>query len=64
MTQYFKQTSDFPYDRHKYKLYYTSGETKVFDDYEKVQLTWFQTPHQFLNYVEVLDKKSKKKGFG
>jgi hypothetical protein len=63
---YFKQTCDKPYDRHNYKLFYTNGDIKDFDNYEDAQLTWFQTPNQFLSHIEVIDKKKKKnnkKGF-
>jgi hypothetical protein len=63
MTKTFKQTCDKPYNRHKYKLIFTNEREVLFDDYEDVQLTWFQTPNQFLSHVEVLDKKQKKKGF-
>ena len=63
MTQTFKQTCDKPYDRHDYKLVYEDGKEVIFDDYEYVQLTWFQHGGNFLSHVEVLDKKQKKKGF-
>lgn len=62
----FKQTSDEPYLRHDYKLHFANGKSVIFDNYEDVQRTWFQTPHQLLGYVEVLDKVEKKtnsKGF-
>jgi hypothetical protein len=63
----FAQTSDEPYVRHDYKLHYTTKKPEVFDNFEDVQRTWFQTPKQFLDYVEVLDKKQpknkKSKGF-
>ena len=29
--RYFSQTSDDPYDRHQYKLFYTSGKEQVVD---------------------------------
>ena len=67
MMKHFKQTSDEPYLRHNYKVHYTNRTPEVFDNYEDVQLTWFNTPKQFLDYIEVLDrkelKKTKKKGF-
>lgn len=62
----FSQTCDKPYDRHDYRVIFSNGNSVVFDSYEDVQRTWFQTPHQFLGYVEVLDKKktkTKSKGF-
>lgn len=59
----FSQTCDKPYDRHDYKFFYSNGNSVIFDNYEDVQRTWFQTPHQFLSHVEVLEKKKPKKGF-
>jgi hypothetical protein len=65
--EYFQQTSNDPYIRHDYKLFYESGKTVIFDNYEDVQLRWFQSRGKFLSHIEVLDhKKSKsitKKGF-
>ena len=67
MTDYFQQTSNEPYLRHDYKIYYTNKKPEIFDNYEDVKRIWFETPNQFLNYVEVLDykksNKSKVKGF-
>ena len=59
----FKQTCDKPYDRHDYKLVYEDGKEVIFDNYEDVQLTWFQRGGHFLSHIEVLDKKQKKRGF-
>lgn len=62
----FKQTSDEPYIRHDYKVVFVNGKSVIFDNYEDVQRTWWQTPNQLLEYVEVLDKKKRKtktKGF-
>lgn len=59
--QYFSQTCHKPYDRHDYKLVYTNGKTVAYDDYMDLQAAWFQTAHQFLSHVEVLDKKKKTK---
>ena len=60
----FKQTCDEPYIRHNYKLVYKDGRSTVFDNYEDVQLIWFQSNGHFLSHVEVLDKKkSNSKGF-
>jgi hypothetical protein len=59
----FEQTSDVPYNRHDYELFYTNGQSVVFDNYMDLQATWFQNPKQFLSHVEVLDKKQKSKGF-
>ncbi len=58
----FKQTSDEPYDRHNYKLVTDNGGELVFDNYEDVQVYWFQHGGNFLSHIEVLDKK-KSKGF-
>jgi len=58
----FKQTSDEPYLRHDYKLIFENGREVIFDNYEDVQVTWFQRSGHFLSHVEVLDKK-KSKGF-
>jgi hypothetical protein len=57
----FTQTSNDPYSRHDYKLHYTNKKSEIFDNYEDVQRTWFQTPSQFLDYIEVLDHKEQKK---
>jgi hypothetical protein len=62
----FAQTSNEPYIRHDYKVHYTNKKSEIFDNYEDVMRTWFQTASQFLDYVEVLDKKQPKqsnKGF-
>jgi hypothetical protein len=67
LPEYFQQTSNEPYIRHDYKVHYTNKKPEIFDNYEDVQRTWFQTTNQFLDYVEVLDKKQpknkKSKGF-
>lgn len=55
----FKQTCDKPYLRHHYKLVLTDGREVIFDNYEDVQVTWFQTAGQFLSHIEVLDIKQK-----
>jgi len=56
----FKQTSDEPYLRHHYKLVYSNGQSVVFDNYTDVQMSWFQTPSEFVSHIEVLDIKEKK----
>jgi hypothetical protein len=63
MTKLFTQTSNIPYERHRYKFVYSNGEYKIFDHYEDVQLEWMQAPLDMLGIVEVLDKKESK-GFG
>jgi hypothetical protein len=64
LPEFFQQTSNEPYLRHDYKIHYTTKKPEVFDNYEDVQRTWFQTPNQFLDYVEVLDHKEPKKPKG
>lgn len=51
----FEQTCNKPYDRHDYKLIFSNGKSIIFDNYEDLRRTWWETPGQFLNYVEVLD---------
>ncbi len=63
----FLQTSNEPYLRHDYKVHFKNKKPEIFDNYEDVSRIWFQTPSQFLDYVEVLDRKvntnKKTKGF-
>jgi hypothetical protein len=62
----FKQHCDKPYTRHDYKVVFANGKSVIFDNYEDVQVTWFQSPNQLLSHVEVLDhkeQKTKTKGF-
>jgi hypothetical protein len=59
----FKLHCEKPYDRHDYKLVYEDGREVIFDNYEDIQVTWFQRHGNFLSHVEVLDKKQKTKGF-
>ena len=59
--QWFEQTSNEPYNRHDYKLVYTNGNTKVFEDHQEFMAAWFQYTKQLLSHGEVLDKKAKKK---
>jgi hypothetical protein len=63
MTNFFTQTSNIPYERHRYKFVYSNGKYKIFDHYEDVQMEWMQAPLDMLGIVEVLDKKESK-GFG
>ena len=60
LPEFFQQTSDEPYNRHDYKLVYTNGNTKVFEDHQEFMAAWFQYPKQLLSHGEVLDKKVKK----
>jgi hypothetical protein len=61
LPEFFQQTSDEPYNRHDYKLVYTDGTSKVFDDHQDFMSTWFQTANMFLSHGEVLDKPVKQK---
>ena len=63
VTETFKQTSDKLYDRHNYKLVYSNGQEVIYDNYQDVQESWWNTPSDFVSHIEVLDKKDKK-GFG
>ena len=58
----FKQTSDEPYVRHDYKLIFEDAKEVVFDNYEDVQVFWFQRSGFYLSHIEVIDKK-KSTGF-
>jgi hypothetical protein len=62
----FKLHCEKPYLRHDYKVIFANSNSVIFDNYEDVQRTWFETPNQLLSHVEVLDhkeKKQKSKGF-
>ena len=61
LPEFFQQTFYKPYDRHDYKLVYTDGNFKIFNNHEEFQATWFQTANMFLSHAEVLDKKTKQK---
>ena len=58
--RYFQLTNDKPYDRHNYKIVFTSGKTIISDDYMQVLGAWFENDASFLSHVEILDKE---KGF-
>lgn len=51
----FDQTSYAPYNRHKYKLFYSTGKTKIFDCYDELLLEWFRTDSSLLSHVEVMN---------
>ena len=63
--RYFSQTSDAPYDRHRYKIV-CSTKTFVVESWQDVQEWWWNNCNS-LNFdavVYVLDKpKKKSKGF-
>lgn len=54
----FKQTCDKPYDRHKYKLFYTNGKTVVFEYWDEAMAAWLQH-NPFVSHIEVIDRKKK-----
>jgi hypothetical protein len=62
LPEFFEQTSNEPYDRHRYKLIGANKNELIFDSWEQVQSYWFQAPKQFLSHIEVLDKKKKSNG--
>jgi hypothetical protein len=59
----FTQTSDEPYLRHDYKIHFLNKKTRLFDNYQDVMQTWFETASELLDYVEILDHKEKARGF-
>ena len=61
LPEFFQQTSNELYNRHDYKLVYTNGNIKVFEDYQEFMAAWFQYPKQLLSHGEVLNKKTKQK---
>lgn len=66
MTQSFSCTSDAPYDRHTYEVVLKNGKKVFFDDWEEVQVYWWQHGQipDFLDVVIAKDKKKvKSKGF-
>lgn len=64
MNEYFEQTDNKLYDKHYYKLVYTNGKSKKFDDYYSLREEWHISPNELLDFVEVLDKKEKKPSNG
>ena len=66
MTKIFKQTSDEPYDRHRYKIVSKHYATFIVESWQQVQEWWWNNCHlpTFDARVEVLDiPKQKSKGF-
>jgi len=59
----FTQTSNKPYLRHDYKIHFMNKKPELFNNYQDMIQTWFQTPNEMLDYVEVLDYKEKAIGF-
>ena len=64
--QWFAQTSDIPYDRHRYRINYTTGDSVEFDTWDQMNAHWFQSLPNVLKNVEVIDIKkttNNPKGF-
>ena len=65
---YFSQTSNEPYDRHHYKIVY-STKTFVVESWDEVQEFWLNNCHSSLfdgTVIHVIDKpkpKKQSKGF-
>ena len=55
-SRWFAQTSDEPYDRHRYKVVFTGADPVIVDEWEQANLIWFQTPSLFKSHIEFLDK--------
>ena len=64
LPEFFRQTSDEPYDRHNYRFVYSNNQSIIVESYEEVRQEWFNTPAMFKSHIEVLDKKQKKKSKG
>ena len=62
LPSFFKQTSDKPYDRHRYKIHCADGSVKIVDDYMRVMEAWWNYP-QYCVSVDVIDQKTKGGGF-
>ena len=59
--QYFRETSTSPYDRHRYKVNFKDGKSKVFEDWMSAQGFWFeQVQTGRLSTIEILDEGSGK----
>jgi len=58
--EYFEQSCNKHYDRHKYKLFYASGKVETYEWYDEVIARWLQTPAGHVTHVEVIKKKKKR----
>lgn len=61
--QYFTQTSNESYDRHRYELVFVNGQSEQYDSWESVRGRWFEVSPKLVSHVNVLDLKQKKKKF-
>jgi hypothetical protein len=58
LPEFFTQTSDKSYDRHKYKLHMESGKVEIVEWYDEVYSRWIQSP--YCKSVEVIDRKKRR----
>ncbi len=61
LPEFFKQTSDEPYDRHIYRFIDSNNNSIIVESYEQVHEKWFNTPSMLKSRIEVLDKITNKK---
>lgn len=61
LPEFFRQTSDKPYDRNNYGFYDRKGRCIIIESYEQVYEKWFNTPSILKSHIEVLDKPNNKK---
>lgn len=52
MSEFFRQTSEKPYLRHRYKVVFKNKKAQIFDNYQDTLQAW--DPNQS-NFIEVLD---------
>ena len=57
--QYFKLSSEEPYDRHNYKVVDKSGDSVIVESWEEANVIWWHKK-MFLSHIEVLDQKEVK----
>ena len=57
--QYFKLSSEEPYDRHHYKVVDKSGDSIIVESWEEANVIWWHKK-MFLSHIEVLDQKEVK----
>ena len=62
MSKFFTQTSDKLYNRHDYKVIHKNKKSIVFDNYEDMKTYWYMNQN-VVKCVNVLNKKTKSKGF-
>ncbi len=56
---YFTQTSNAPYDRHRYKIICKDNSVKIVSSWEEAQTAWWNYP-QYISIIEVIDEKQPK----